>query len=527
MQLDSGARADEILVDLGGSDPTYGQPIENPSNRSRSVRFQSPLLNDRPLDSCINASDIAQDELKDHLALIYRYATGANLRQNLNHPNDLRQCGYNSQSYDQRPSAYTSQADRGHTYARQSMNYPYDLRPCGYSRQSHDQRQSAYTSQADRDHFYARQNRYHLNDSRQCGYNSESYDERQSAYISQADRRYNAATRRDLDPSHIRRDANIDYLWGRTSHVPSSFRLFNDIVKQIPIFDGKPNTLKLFCTAVEEAVEQLPLFERKIVRALQSKLVGEAEDIVGKLVDYCSVDELLRDLRDRFVNRNVTDGLAMKLGNAKQQADDDVRKFGCTIRSLYDNAVAAYRQAPDISAFEREAAIYSLQDNVLDCFLLGLCEPLQTRVRFKNPRSLADAIETASEIERKSCYRSAVGSNIISVGLIGVPLHVEPSGNINASDEKRVVCQVCKKPGHSALDCFKIKRAMLRCEICNKRGHEASTCNSANDDSRNESSNSNQQRENDNTSGNSTSDNYNNRTISNFNNEPPSTQKNN
>uniref|UniRef100_A0ABD2X7C7 Uncharacterized protein n=1 Tax=Trichogramma kaykai TaxID=54128 RepID=A0ABD2X7C7_9HYME len=243
LQREVGARADEILVDLGGSDPTYGQPIENLSNRSRSVRFQSPLLNDRPLDSCINASDIAQDELTDQLALIYRYATGANLRPNLNHPNDLRQCGYNSQSYDQRPSAYTSQADRGYTYARQ----------------------------------------------------------------------------------------------------------------------------------IEEAVEQLPLFERKIVRALQSKLVGEAEDIVGKLVDYCSVDELFRDLRDRFVNRNVADGLAMKLGNAKQQADDDVRKFGCTIRSLYDNAVAAYRQAPDISPFEREAAIYSLQDNVLDCFLLGLC----------------------------------------------------------------------------------------------------------------------------------------------------------
>uniref|UniRef100_A0ABD2W2F2 Uncharacterized protein n=1 Tax=Trichogramma kaykai TaxID=54128 RepID=A0ABD2W2F2_9HYME len=122
---------------------------------------------------------------------------------------------------------------------------------------------------------------------------------------------------------------------------------------------------------VEEAIEQLPLFERKIVRALQSKLVGEAEDIVGKLAGYCCDNELLRDLRDRFVNKNVADGLAMKLGNAKQQADDDMRKFGCTIRSLYNKAVAAYRRAPDISVFEREAAIYTLQ-------VYGLCEPLQT-----------------------------------------------------------------------------------------------------------------------------------------------------
>ncbi|CAB0035682.1 unnamed protein product [Trichogramma brassicae] len=389
MQSDNGARADEILVDLGGSDSAYGQPTENPGNRSRSVRFQSSLLNNRPLDSRINVSDTAQGELMDSLARIDSYATCPNSRKSLNHPNNLRQCGYNSQSQ--------------------------------------DQRQSTYKNQADQEHFYARQNRYDLNDSRQSGYNRQLYDERQSAYIKQADRGYNATSRRDSDLSH--RDANINFLLGCTSHVPSSLGLFNDIIRQIPKFDGKLHRLTLFSMAVEEAVEQLPSLERKIVRALESKLVGEAEYIVGKLADYCYADELLRDLRARFANRNVADGLAMKLGNAKQQADDDVRKFGYTIRSLYDNAVAAYRQAPDIRAFEREVAIYSLQDNVLDCFLFGLREPLQTQVRFKNPRSLADAIETASEIERKSRYRLAVGSNITPIGLIGPCAATRGSGH--------------------------------------------------------------------------------------------------
>ncbi|CAB0028081.1 unnamed protein product [Trichogramma brassicae] len=266
----------------------------------------------------------------------------------------------------------------------------------------------------------------------------------QPAY-NQYNRGYEAPTQPSSDLSLVQHDAHTEYPTGRIPCTPSSFRLFNDIVKQIPKFDGKPNTLKLFCTAVEEAVEQLPFFEQKIVRALQPKLVGDAQYIVGNLADYQNAQELLSDLRDRFVNRNVADGLAMKLGSAKQQAGDDVRKFGVTIRSLYDNVVAAYRQAPDINAFERESAIYSLQDSVVDCFLYGLLEPLQMQVRIKNPKTLAEAIEVAGETERKLRYRSVTGSNITSVGLIGVPLRTEQSGNTNASDDKRVVCQRYKK----------------------------------------------------------------------------------
>ncbi|CAB0040246.1 unnamed protein product [Trichogramma brassicae] len=232
-------------------------------------------------------------------------------------------------------------------------------------------------------------------------------------------------TRRLRKPSSdlnlIRQDEHTEYPTGRVPCTPSSFRLFNDIVKQIPKFDGKPNTLKLLCTAVEEAVEQLPFSSKKIVRALQPKLVGDAQYIVGNLADYQNAQELLRDLRDRFVNRNVADGLAMQLGSAKQQAGEDVRKFGVTIRSLYDNVVAAYRQAPDLNAFERESAIYSLQSSVVDCFLYGLLEPLKMEVRIKNPKTLAEAIEVAGETERKLRYRSVTGSNITSVGLIGVP----------------------------------------------------------------------------------------------------------
>ncbi|CAB0041369.1 unnamed protein product [Trichogramma brassicae] len=95
-----------------------------------------------PLDSCINASHTAQDELTDQLARIYSFATCANSRQNLNHPNDLRQCGYNSESHDQRQSASTSQAEWVHIYARQSMVHPNDLRQCGYNSKSYDERQT-------------------------------------------------------------------------------------------------------------------------------------------------------------------------------------------------------------------------------------------------------------------------------------------------------------------------------------------------------------------------------------------------
>ncbi|CAB0043057.1 unnamed protein product [Trichogramma brassicae] len=104
-------------------------------------------------------------------------------------------------------------------------------------------------------------------------------------------------------------------------------------------------------------------------------------------------------------------------------------------------------------------------------------------VRIKNPKTLAEAIQVVGETERKLRYRSVTGSNITSVGLIGVPLRTEQSGNTNASDDKRVVCQICEKPGHSGRDCNIVKRALLQCSICNRHGHEASTCNSVNDGS--------------------------------------------
>ncbi|CAB0043058.1 unnamed protein product [Trichogramma brassicae] len=121
----------------------------------------------------------------------------------------------------------------------------------------------------------------------------------QAAY-NQYNRGYEAPTQPSSDLSLVRHDAHTEYPTGRVPCTPSSFRLFNDIVKQIPKFDGKPNTLKLFCTAVEEAVEQLPFFEQKIVRALQPKLVGDAQYIVGNEADYQNAQELLRDLQDRF-----------------------------------------------------------------------------------------------------------------------------------------------------------------------------------------------------------------------------------
>ncbi|CAB0040569.1 unnamed protein product [Trichogramma brassicae] len=368
----STTRADEVLVDVHNSayGTTDNQPTDNRSNVARSVRFQSPLINNRvvssspkagsnnnPFFQIDNSANIskADDELMELLARISNYVKSRN---------------------------------QGHS-----------------------------------------------------GYNG------QAAY-NQDNRGYEAPTQPSSDLSLVREDAHTEYSTGRVPYTPSSFRLFNDIVKQIPKFDGTPDMLKLFCTAVEEAVEQLPFFEQRIVRAL-SKLVGDARYIVGKLTGYQCAQELLRDLRDRFVNRNVADGLAMQLGSAKQKAGEDVRKFGVTIRSLYDNAIAAYEQAPDLNAFERESAIHSLQSSVVKCFLYGLLEPLKMEVKVKNPQTLTEAIEIAGETERKLRYRSVTGSSITTVGLIGVPLRTEQFVNTNACDDKQVVCQICDKPGHS------------------------------------------------------------------------------
>ncbi|CAB0033665.1 unnamed protein product [Trichogramma brassicae] len=277
----------------------------------------------------------------------------------------------------------------------------------------------------------------------------------------------------------VQRNVSLNNPFAYTHYMPNSISLFNDIVKQIPKFDGTPYKLDLFSIAVEEAVEQLPLYERRIVRALESKLVGKAERMSGRLASYRRASELLRDLRFKFINKQVADKLALDLGNVAQPVDVDARQFGSDVRSLYEDAIAAYSQAPDINAIEREAAIYSLQNSVTDCFLLGLREPLQLQVRLKNPQCLADAIDIAGDIENKLRYRAVVGSNVTSVGLIGVRTHLgttKDSQSERATDDKKIKCQLCKRTGHEAADCFKYKRATLKCSNCGLKGHEASTC---------------------------------------------------
>uniref|UniRef100_A0ABD2X820 Uncharacterized protein n=1 Tax=Trichogramma kaykai TaxID=54128 RepID=A0ABD2X820_9HYME len=185
-------------------------------------------------------------------------------------------------------------------------------------------------------------------------------------------RRYDS---RDTGPSRSRdsdslaqQGIGLNHPFAYTHYRPNSISLFNDIVKQIPKFDGTPYKLDLFAIAVEEAVEQLPLYEQRILRALESKLVGKAERMASRLASYRRATELLRDLRDRFVNKHVADELAFDLGNAKQPIGVNARQFGSDIRALYDDAIAAYSQAPDISEIEREAAIYFLQNSVTDCY---------------------------------------------------------------------------------------------------------------------------------------------------------------
>ncbi|CAB0041034.1 unnamed protein product [Trichogramma brassicae] len=91
----STTRADEVLVDVHNSayGPTDNQPTDNRSNAARSVRFQSPLINNRvvssspkpgsnnnPFFQIDNSANIfkADDELMELLARISNYAKSRN-----------------------------------------------------------------------------------------------------------------------------------------------------------------------------------------------------------------------------------------------------------------------------------------------------------------------------------------------------------------------------------------------------------------------------------------------------------------
>ncbi|KAL7304728.1 hypothetical protein TKK_0002965 [Trichogramma kaykai] len=270
---------------------------------------------------------------------------------------------------------------------------------------------------------------------------------------------------------------------------PSMRNTLSDTIRYIPKFDGKPEKLPLFCEAVTDAIGLHPLMHKEIIRALESKLVGEAEQYVGLLISYNKVETLLDDLKDRFGNRGVAESLVLQLGRTVQKPDESARDCGSKVQMLYNRALITYRMAPDIDAIERDAALIALSCDILRCFLHGLREPTQTHVRLELPKDLGDAIRKAVDIERENSIRAATGSNISALGLLNIPIAAANISNtaqampINVMASTTVApaatsnCAGTQNSNHSsqntAMQNQPAGKSNISCQYCSKAGHVA------------------------------------------------------
>ncbi|KAL7306177.1 hypothetical protein TKK_0001622 [Trichogramma kaykai] len=141
----------------------------------------------------------------------------------------------------------------------------------------------------------------------------------------------------------------------------------------------------------------------------------------------------------------------------------------------------------------------SLHKSVLDCFLYGLSEPLQTPVRFKVLMDLEDAIMKAVDVERYSQIRQATGSNLTTMGLFNIPATTSSShydartkqevapatalvskfdrtAESSGKAAKKIKCQICRMDGQEANTCFKLQWLLTVCTSYLEEGHEEKEC---------------------------------------------------
>lgn len=258
---------------------------------------------------------------------------------------------------------------------------------------------------------------------------------------------------------------------------------FHQAAAFIPSFDGDPDSLNLFCTAVRKIMNAYgPDFEDYMLLHIATKLKGKAtEGYRARTANYESVEKLLNDLTLHFANIGIADQIHTQLRAIKQGPNEPVGDYGMRVDKLYNRLHTIINSAPDLSPVEREFRSNRAKEDVLEQFLFGLRGPLDHQVRHRSPGDLGTAMRIAIEFEGKQSGRDACNAT---------PPAAKPSAQVRraiaeeddsladpeqgeqgknsedvqgSAEPNRAHCSYCDIPGHSLENCrILVKHAAKR-----------------------------------------------------------------
>lgn len=204
------------------------------------------------------------------------------------------------------------------------------------------------------------------------------------------------------------------------------------LTKFIKTYSGDRESLPAFLTNCENAIslansEQQPILCKFII----SQLEGKAQ-VACSLKTFSSWEELKLFLRSTFGEKKHATHLLSDLQHSKQLPGEDVTKYSLRVESILTRIQSDIHYSCKDDR-ELPGRIAAMEDLALNSFLLGLNPSISTIVRCKNPTTLSDAIQYATDEEK----------------LFNVQRN-------NSRSQKQ--CNICNKFGHSSNECFKNKK---------------------------------------------------------------------
>lgn len=204
------------------------------------------------------------------------------------------------------------------------------------------------------------------------------------------------------------------------------------LTKFIKTYNGDRELLPAFLTNCDNAMNLASSDQQLILcKFIISQLEGKAQ-IACSLKTFSEWSELKTFLRSTFGEKKHATHLLSDLQHAKQLPSEDVTKYSLRIEGILTRIHSDIHYSCKDET-ELTGRIAAMEDLALNSFLLGLNSSISTIVRCKNPSTLSDAIQYATDEEK--LYNL--------------------SKNYSRSQKQ---CSVCSKIGHSSSECYKNKK---------------------------------------------------------------------
>ncbi|KAL7306730.1 hypothetical protein TKK_0001101 [Trichogramma kaykai] len=187
------------------------------------------------------------------------------------------------------------------------------------------------------------------------------------------------------------------------STTPTSMALLHDWLLLIPDYEGRPERLDTFCSAVRYVAGQLgSAYQRPLLFALSRKLRGgPLLTFRHRIHRYASVEEFLASLRAYFGSQGGESELLDQLKMARQTRRESVVEYAARIDRLATRLCSIYRQEEEDekTSGSNEKAIWSI---AAASFRRGLLKAeIEIGLAACELDTLEDAVKVALVIDRE------------------------------------------------------------------------------------------------------------------------------